>query len=162
MSDLAPKRNLQVNTEHVLLGLIAEESLSKNGYLNSGLTAERAKASIEAIFGRRRALTSSDNVPFSREVRKMLENATHVSGRSCAWAGSGVCGGWSRHALCVSVCVERWLAQVRKGAVGAGRRATCMTWRPHTLGARRTHPPNVRPFRSASARASTGSRRSTC
>ena len=74
-----PSENKQVNTEHILLGLVAEETLSKNGYLNSGLTSERAKASVEAVFGRRRALSNAESIPFSREVRKMLEAATHVS-----------------------------------------------------------------------------------
>ena len=69
---------LQVNTEHILLGLVAEESLSTNGSLNSGVSSERAKAAVEALFGRKRPVSHGESIPFSREVRKMFENATHV------------------------------------------------------------------------------------
>ncbi|EFJ49084.1 ClpD chaperone, Hsp100 family [Volvox carteri f. nagariensis] len=72
----------EVNTEHILLGLVAEESLSKNGYLNSGVTPERAKATVEAIFGRKRPVSHGESIPFSREVRKMFEAATHECKRS--------------------------------------------------------------------------------
>lgn len=69
---------MQVNTEHILLGLVTEESLSKNGYLNSGVSAERAKAAVEALYGRKRPVNTGESIPFSREVRKMFEAATHV------------------------------------------------------------------------------------
>eukprot|EP00198_Chlamydomonas_reinhardtii_P009296 XP_001698633.1 ClpD chaperone, Hsp100 family [Chlamydomonas reinhardtii] len=72
----------EVNTEHILLGLVAEESLSKNGYLNSGVSSERAKAAVEALFGRKRPVSHGESIPFSREVRKMFENATHECKRS--------------------------------------------------------------------------------
>ncbi|GLC72569.1 hypothetical protein PLESTF_001265700 [Pleodorina starrii] len=72
----------EVNTEHILLGLVAEESLSKNGYLNSGVTPERARATVEAVFGRKRPVSHGESIPFSREVRKMFEAATHECKRS--------------------------------------------------------------------------------
>ncbi|KAG2487970.1 hypothetical protein HYH03_013410 [Edaphochlamys debaryana] len=74
--------HMEVNTEHILLGLVAEESLSKNGYLNSGVSSERAKAAVEALFGRKRAVSHGESIPFSREVRKMFEAATHECKRS--------------------------------------------------------------------------------
>ncbi|KXZ46077.1 hypothetical protein GPECTOR_47g352 [Gonium pectorale] len=76
----------EVNTEHILLGLIAEESLSKNGYLNSGVSSERAKTAVETLFGRKRAVSTAESIPFSRDVRKMFEAATHECKRSnVAW-----------------------------------------------------------------------------
>lgn len=69
----------QVTTEHVLLGLVAEETGSKNGFLNSGLTAERARAAVESLSGKRKPISTHDNIPFSREVRKTFEAATNVS-----------------------------------------------------------------------------------
>ncbi len=57
---------------------MAEESLSKNYYLNSGISAERAKAAVEALYGRKRPVNTGESIPFSREVRKMFEAATHV------------------------------------------------------------------------------------
>ncbi|GFR52667.1 hypothetical protein Agub_g15261 [Astrephomene gubernaculifera] len=74
--------HMEVNTEHILLGLVAEESLSKNGYLNSGVSSERAKATVEAMFGRKRPITNGESIPFSRDVRKMFEAATHECKRS--------------------------------------------------------------------------------
>lgn len=68
----------QVSSEHVLLGLVAEETTSKAGYLNSGLTHERVRQAVENLSGRRKANTAADNIPFSREVRKMFEAATNV------------------------------------------------------------------------------------
>jgi hypothetical protein len=70
--------SVQVNTEHILLGLVEEESLSKNGYLNSGLSSENARAAVEAMFGRKRPVSNGESIPFSREVRKMFESATLV------------------------------------------------------------------------------------
>lgn len=37
----------EVTTEHVLLGLINEDAVSKNGYLDTGLTIERATAAVQ-------------------------------------------------------------------------------------------------------------------
>lgn len=71
--------SLQVTTDHVLLGLVAEDSSSKNGYMNSGLTSERAKAAVEALSGKKKPITTTENIPFSREVRKTFEAATNVS-----------------------------------------------------------------------------------
>jgi ATP-dependent Clp protease ATP-binding subunit ClpC len=75
--------NHQVTTEHVLLGLISEAAASKaGGFLNSGLTPDRARAAVEALGGRGMALDTGGNIPFSREVRKTFEAATSVSGRA--------------------------------------------------------------------------------
>lgn len=71
----------QVTTEHVLLGLVAEETGSKNGFLNSGLTVEKARAAVESLSGKRKPNSTHDNIPFSREVRKTFEAATNVSFR---------------------------------------------------------------------------------
>lgn len=111
----------QVGTEHVLLGLVAEDNLSKHGYLNSGLTLEAARTGVEANFGKKRSLTTNDAIPFSREVRKNFELATSVSQRDCvcpwvlAWqaqvlthfrhAGILSCQHWTEQAL--STCVLR-------------------------------------------------------
>ncbi|GBF96568.1 ATP-dependent Clp protease ATP-binding subunit [Raphidocelis subcapitata] len=72
----------EVTTDHVLLGLVAEDTASKAGYLDTGLTQERARAAVEAISGRRKANTAADNIPFSREVRKTFEAATNECKRS--------------------------------------------------------------------------------
>jgi hypothetical protein len=80
----------QVTTEHILLGLVAEDTQSRGGYLNSGLSAERAKAAVEAANGKRRPNTSADNIPFSREVRRTFEAATNVGAAAAgAHPGSG-------------------------------------------------------------------------
>lgn len=68
----------QVETEHILLGLIAEENSSKNGYLNSGLSIERAKAAVELLAGKKRPIATGDSIPFSRDVRRIFEAATNV------------------------------------------------------------------------------------
>lgn len=75
-----PAYPLQVCVEHILLGLICEETTSKNGYLESGITRERAQAVVEAMSGKRRPNTGSDTIAFSREVRRIFEAATNVSG----------------------------------------------------------------------------------
>ncbi len=62
----------------MLLGLVAEDSSSKHGYLDSGVTEERARTAVAALGGRRKANTSTENIPFSREVRKTFEAATNV------------------------------------------------------------------------------------
>ncbi|KAI8463034.1 MAG: ClpD chaperone, Hsp100 family [Monoraphidium minutum] len=72
----------EVTTEHVLLGLVQEDSAAKGGYMNSGLTHEKARAAVEALSGRRKAITGTDNIPFSREVRKTFEAATNECKRS--------------------------------------------------------------------------------
>lgn len=72
----------EVTTEHILLGLITEESISKNGYLNSGLTIEKAKTAVEALSGKKKPVVSSESIPFSREVRRTFEAATNECKRS--------------------------------------------------------------------------------
>lgn len=49
------------------------------GYLNSGLTSEKAKAAIEEVTGKKRPPTSGDAIVFSRGVRRTFEAATNVS-----------------------------------------------------------------------------------
>ncbi|KIY97633.1 putative ATP-dependent Clp protease ATP-binding subunit [Monoraphidium neglectum] len=73
----------EVTSEYVLLGLVAEDTTSKHGYLNSGITDDRARAAVQALTsGRRRAADDADNIPFSREVRKTFEAATNECKRS--------------------------------------------------------------------------------
>lgn len=80
----------QVTTEHVLLGLITEDTGSKNGFLNSGLTAEKARAAVQSLSGKRKPAHSAEQtVPFSREVRKTFEAATNVSGGRQGSRGAG-------------------------------------------------------------------------
>ncbi|KAI8465710.1 MAG: ClpD chaperone, Hsp100 family [Monoraphidium minutum] len=71
----------EVTTEHVLLGLVAEDTTSKHGYLNSGLTPERARMAVDALAGRRKP-APGDSIPFSREVRTTFEAATNECKRS--------------------------------------------------------------------------------
>lgn len=68
----------QVQTEHLLLGLVAEDTTSKNGYMNSGLTDEAVRITIEVLFGRLKPSTD-ENINFARDVRKTFELATNVS-----------------------------------------------------------------------------------
>lgn len=72
----------EVSTEHILLGLISEENVSKNGYLNSGMTAERARMAVEEITGKRRPQASNETIIFSRGVRRTFEAATNECKRS--------------------------------------------------------------------------------
>ena len=66
----------------MLLGLIAEDTSSKAGFMNSGLTVDRARSAVVALSGgKRKPHTGSDNIPFSREVRKTFEAATNVRTR---------------------------------------------------------------------------------
>jgi len=78
----------QVTTEHVLLGLITEDTSSKNGFLNSGITAEKARAAVQSLSGKRKPISTTDSIPFSREVRKTFEAATNV-GIGCRHAKAG-------------------------------------------------------------------------
>lgn len=80
-----------MGTEHVLLGLVAEDTLSKHGYLNSGLTLEAARTAVEASFGKKRALSTNDAIPFSREVRKNFELATSVSALQAGFLACLLC-----------------------------------------------------------------------
>ncbi len=73
-----------MTTEHVLLGLITEDTSSKNGFLNSGLTAEKTRAAVQSLSGKRKPISTTDSIPFSREVRKTFEAATNVS---AGWLG---------------------------------------------------------------------------
>lgn len=74
----------QVATEHILLGLIAEDT-SKIGYLNSGASLELVRESVRALNGRRAPIQSNETIVFSRAVRRTFEAATNV--RLGAWGG---------------------------------------------------------------------------
>lgn len=52
--------------------------------MNSGLTADKARAAVEALSGKRKPISTHDNIPFSREVRKTFEAATNVSAAGAA------------------------------------------------------------------------------
>jgi hypothetical protein len=58
--------------------------------MNSGLTVEKARSAVETLSGKRKPISTHDNIPFSREVRKTFEAATNVSeslqllGAACA------------------------------------------------------------------------------
>lgn len=82
-SPTTPKqhRKTKVTTDHVLLGLIAEDEASKRGYLDTGLTHERVRAAVEMLTGRRKPILGEGNIPFSKEVRRTFEAATNVRER---------------------------------------------------------------------------------
>lgn len=64
-------------SDHILLGLVCEDSQSRNGYLNSGLTLEKLRDRLGE--GKKRAVLSGESIPFSKEVRRVFEHATNVS-----------------------------------------------------------------------------------
>ena len=88
----------QVSTEHLLLGLIEEDVLSKAGYLNSGMDAEKAKQAIEELTGKRKPVTSADPIVFSRGVRRTFEAATTV--RGLATGSPQICTVWASTMPC--------------------------------------------------------------
>jgi hypothetical protein len=103
----------QVTTEHVLLGLVSEDAAaSKHGYMGSGLTPEAALAAVEALGGRRRPIPGDDNIPFAREVRKVFEAATAVSG---FWLLSGTALGARRR----RAAQDPWRGGFRQGRAAA-------------------------------------------
>lgn len=63
---------------------MAEDAVSRNGFMNSGLTCERVRAAVVAQSGRKKPITTNENIPFSREVRKTFEAATNVR---LSWRG---------------------------------------------------------------------------
>ncbi|GAX82036.1 hypothetical protein CEUSTIGMA_g9464.t1 [Chlamydomonas eustigma] len=68
----------EVNTEHLLLGLIEEDTLSKNGYLNSGLTLDGVRGVLETLTGgKKKPVPSTETIVFSRGVRRTFEAATN-------------------------------------------------------------------------------------
>lgn len=72
----------EVSTEHILIGLISEDNSSKNGYLNTGLTIEKVRSSVEELNGRKRPQATSETIIFSRGVRRTFELATNECKRS--------------------------------------------------------------------------------
>eukprot|EP00955_Chlamydomonas_euryale_P088829 364416-Chlamydomonas_euryale.AAC.10 len=68
----------QVCSEHILLGLLTEDEVSKHGYLNSGITSEAAKAAVEALGGKKPSSSSPETMNFSRTVRRTFEIASNV------------------------------------------------------------------------------------
>jgi ATP-dependent Clp protease ATP-binding subunit ClpC len=69
----------EVSTEHILLGLIAEDS-GKGGFLGSGLTIDKARQEVDIVIGRGRRDAPKD-LPFSREAKKVFEAALMESRR---------------------------------------------------------------------------------
>jgi hypothetical protein len=47
--------------------------------LNTGLTAEKAKGTIEGLSGKRQAAATTETINFSRGVRRTFEIASNVS-----------------------------------------------------------------------------------
>lgn len=72
----------QVRSEHILLGLIAEDDVSKTGYLNCGITSEASKTAVEKLSGKKPSSGTSETINFSRTVRRTFEIASNVR----AWA----------------------------------------------------------------------------
>lgn len=68
----------QVGTEHLMLGLISEDTTSLNGYLNSGLTVERVRGIVEALTRKKALPGPNTDVPFTLSVRKTFEAAANV------------------------------------------------------------------------------------
>lgn len=104
----------QVTTEHVLLGLITEDTSSKNGFLNSGLTAEKARAAVQSLSGKRKPISTTDSIPFSREVRKTFEAATNV-GSGCGHAKAG--GNAFKNHICLLHGLLVLLQECKRAAV---------------------------------------------
>lgn len=74
----------QVGTEHLLIGLIVEEN-SKQGYLNTGLSAERARVASTERAGPVgvKGKGSASEVPFSSGAKRVFEAALEVRSTSC-------------------------------------------------------------------------------
>ncbi|KAG1678279.1 hypothetical protein FOA52_013900 [Chlamydomonas sp. UWO 241] len=73
----------EVASEHILLGLIAEDVASKVGYLNiAGLRSEDVKAAVEALSGRKPTSVSPETINFSRATRRMFEIASNECKRN--------------------------------------------------------------------------------
>jgi ATP-dependent Clp protease ATP-binding subunit ClpC len=72
----------EVGTEHIMLGLIAEEA-KKGGYLGTGMTIERAREKAREISsydaGEEPRRSSTSEVPFSRGAKKVFEAALQES-----------------------------------------------------------------------------------
>eukprot|EP00798_Chlamydomonas_sp_ICE-L_P020852 gene20852-27685_t len=77
-------RSLEVNVEHILLSLVTEDSLSRNGYMNSGLSVEKATEILRERSTSARSWSlipvmrpSSEAHPFSAAVRKTFQMASN-------------------------------------------------------------------------------------
>ena len=72
----------EVGTEHIMLGLIAEEG-KKGGYLGSGMTIERAREKAREIISydpnKQARRSSTSEVPFSRGSKRVFEAALQES-----------------------------------------------------------------------------------
>ncbi|KAK7410969.1 hypothetical protein VNO78_02247 [Psophocarpus tetragonolobus] len=78
-----------VYTQHLLLGLIAEEDRSPDGFLASGITAEKAREVVRTVWHRtssaRGSAAADDNkasatqVPFSVNAKRVFEAAVEYS-----------------------------------------------------------------------------------
>lgn len=70
----------EVSTEHVLLGLIAEDQ-TKGGFMGSGLTVDKARSVVEGMQGRKARKEQPKDLPFSRDAKKVFEAALMESRR---------------------------------------------------------------------------------
>lgn len=74
-----------VYTQHLLLGLIAEEDRSPpdGGFLASGVTTEKARDAVRNIWHRNQKASSSSvsgsNIPFSIVAKRVFESAVEYS-----------------------------------------------------------------------------------
>lgn len=67
-----------MGTEHLLLGLIAEDA-GRTGFYGTGVTVQRARESVKQQSGRRRQKASPSNeLPFSRNAKNVFEAALVV------------------------------------------------------------------------------------
>ncbi|CAJ1974732.1 unnamed protein product [Sphenostylis stenocarpa] len=77
-----------VYTQHLLLGLVAEEDRSSDGFLGSGITAEKAREVVRGVWHRNSSArggvgddnkTSATQVPFSVNAKRVFEAAVEYS-----------------------------------------------------------------------------------
>eukprot|EP00798_Chlamydomonas_sp_ICE-L_P010706 gene10706-12407_t len=84
-------RATEVRYEHVFLGLVAEDKMSRHGYMNSGLSIEKAADAIHRLTTYINSATHNqwatiadlkparEAIPFSFEVRKMFQLASNTA-----------------------------------------------------------------------------------
>ena len=77
----------EVCSEHILLGIVAQ---SPDNFYSTDITLERAREAVHALFGRRRrrdaATKAGQDMPFSRNAKKVFEQASMVRGVCCVVA----------------------------------------------------------------------------
>jgi hypothetical protein len=83
--------SVQVSTEFLLLGLMAEEPASKKGFYGSGITIDSARAAVDALQDRSRQAEGrsfsvpNQELPFSRDSKRVFETAAAVSKEISSW-----------------------------------------------------------------------------